>query len=156
MGVKLELMSTEDYKHFLEISIVDYAASHVKAGNWKEEESIEKSTNEFNQLLPHGIETPNQYLYTIVDVEKDSILGYLWVNISEKSKEKAFIYQILIFEEFRGKGYGKQSLNALEEEMKKHNVTEIGLHVFGHNPTAIELYKKVGYDVTSLRMAKKI
>lgn len=28
------------------------------------------------------------------------------------------------------------------------------LHVFGHNKTAIELYKKIGYVVTDLIMAR--
>lgn len=30
----------------------------------------------------------------------------------------------------------------------------MGLHVFGHNATAFELYKKMGFEITNINMRK--
>ena len=34
------------------------------------------------------------------------------------------------------------------------NVDLVGLHVFGHNIVAQELYKKSGYEITNINMRK--
>jgi hypothetical protein len=41
-----------------------------------------------------------------------------------------------------------------EEEAKKHGAASLGLHVFGKNVNAIELYKKSGYKQASVSMNK--
>jgi ribosomal protein S18 acetylase RimI-like enzyme len=68
--------------------------------------------------------------------------------------QKAFIFDFIIDEAFRGKGYGKQALAALDEKLISMNVDSVGLHVFGHNIVAQELYKKSGYEITNINMRK--
>ena len=70
--------------------------------------------------------------------------------------QKAFIYDFIIDESFRGKGYGKQALVALDEKLKSIEVQSVGLHVFGDNITAQELYKKMGYQITGIHMKKML
>ena len=52
---------------------------------------------------------------------------------------------IEIKKEFRGKGYGRESMNILELKIKEMNIFTIGLHVFWHNEIACSLYNKIGY-----------
>ena len=66
------------------------------------------------------------------------------------------IYDFLIYEEHRRKGYGKQTLVALEEKVKELGIETIALHVFGHNQAAIDLYQKTGYKMTNIQMQKKL
>jgi RimJ/RimL family protein N-acetyltransferase len=56
----------------------------------------------------------------------------------------------------RGKGFSKEVMVLLESEVKKQGLSSIGLHVFGHNKTAIRLYEKSGYRVTNQVMMKEI
>jgi len=70
--------------------------------------------------------------------------------------QKAFIYDFIIDESSRGKGYGKQALVALDEKLKSIEVQSVGLHVFGDNITAQELYKKMGYQITGIHMKKRL
>lgn len=62
----------------------------------------------------------------------------------------------MIFETFRGKGFGTKTLEALDVLAKEMGITKIELHVFAHNQTAIKLYNKVGFKNTDITMAKYI
>lgn len=149
--LKLVPMQQEDFESYLERDILEYAEEHVRNGNWKKEEAIERSQKEHQQLLPDGLQSKNQYLFSIIDDTSDQKLGMLWVNITN---HQAFIYYFRIDEEQRGKGYGKQALLALDEKLRSMNVESVGLHVFGDNIAAQELYKKMGFQITGMHMNK--
>jgi len=151
--VKLIPMERKDFEIFLERGIREYAEDHVRNGNWSAEEAMERSTKEFEQLLPDGINSKDQFLFSIIDVTNGNKIGTLWVQVKD---QKAFIYDFIVDEAFRGKGYGKQALAALDEELISMNVESIGLHVFGHNIIAQELYKKSGYEITNINMRKML
>jgi ribosomal protein S18 acetylase RimI-like enzyme len=144
-------MEQRDFEPYLERDIREYAEEHVRNGNWKKEEALEKSRKEHQQLLPDGLQSRNQYLYSIMDDADDKKLGMLWVNIENG---QAFIYDFRIDEEHRGKGYGKQALMALDEKLHSMNVQSVSLHVFGDNITAQQLYKKMGFEITGIHMRK--
>jgi len=148
--VKLEPMQQEDFERVIEEEIYGYAAEHVRNGNWPEEGSLERSRKEFETLLPDGIHSQDQYLWSLMD--GDNKIGFLWVQVRGN---QAFIYDFLIHEEFRGKGYGKQSLAAMDERLKSMGVESVALHVFGDNITAQELYRKMGFEVAGVHMRKK-
>jgi ribosomal protein S18 acetylase RimI-like enzyme len=148
--VKLEPIQQEDFERFLERGIREYAEDHVRNGNWPAEGALEKSRKEFEHYLPDGIHSKDQYLYSIID-DSGNKIGVLWVQVKD---QKAFIYDFIIEEAFRGKGYGKQALMAMDEILKSMNVESVGLHVFGDNITAQELYKKMGYQITGIHMKK--
>lgn len=149
-------MTQEAFARYYEHSIQKYAAEHVKAGNWSKEEAEPNARKQFEQLLPEGINTAGNFLFTIENEQKDSI-GQLWVHISEKQEENhSFIYDIKLGENHQGRGYGKATMQALEEFAKERNVSQIGLHVFAHNKRAITLYEKMGFEMTDLVMKKHL
>ena len=149
--VKLVKMQQEDFEPYLERGIRDYANDHVRNGNWTVEESLERSKKEFELLLPDGVNSREQFLYSIVDEKDANKIGWLWVQVKD---QKAFIYNFVIDEAVRGQGYGKQALVALDEKLKSMDIQSVGLHVFGDNVSAQELYKKMGYQITGIHMKK--
>jgi ribosomal protein S18 acetylase RimI-like enzyme len=151
--IQLIPMQQEDFEAYLERDIREYAEEHVRNGNWKPEEALERSTKEHQQLLPEGLRSKNQFLFSLVDSASDQKLGMLWVNIEN---DQAFIYDFRIDEAQRGKGYGKQALKALDEKLKRMKVESVALHVFGDNLIAQELYKKMGYQITGIHMRKTL
>ncbi|MDQ0192243.1 GNAT family N-acetyltransferase [Paenibacillus wynnii] len=155
--IKLVHMDESTYQFFLSQSIRDYAEDKVKAGAWDEKNALKQSEEEMTRFLPKGLHTEGAYLYSIVEAVSGTQAGYIWFNVTEgRSGLEAFIYDFYVFEPFQGKGYGKQALLALDEEARAMNVTKIGLHVFGQNNRAYELYKKMGYITTDITMSKEL
>lgn len=150
-------MTENEFKDYLRSSVEAYAQDHVRAGNWDPAEALQKSEKEFQQLLPQGVASKNQHLFSIVDDATGAKVGILWFAVQYKaSRPYAFVYDFLIYEEFRRKGYGKQSFAELEGKVKELGLNSISLHVFGHNQPAIDLYRKAGYEVTDMHMTKKL
>jgi ribosomal protein S18 acetylase RimI-like enzyme len=150
--MRLEPIQQEDFDRMIDAEIRGYAEEHVRNGNWPAEGALERSKKEFDALLPDGIHSKDQYLWSLLD-EDSSKIGMLWVQVKD---QKAFIYDFVVEEPFRGKGYGKQALIAMDEKLKAMNVESVGLHVFGDNITAQELYKKMGYQITGIHMKKEL
>jgi ribosomal protein S18 acetylase RimI-like enzyme len=148
--IKLEPIEQADFARFLERGIREYAEDHIRNGNWPAEGALERSKKEFERLLPDGIHSKDQYIYSLIDEDGNKI-GVLWVQVRDQND---FIYDFIIDEAFRGKGYGKQALIALDERLKSMNVQSVRLHVFGDNTTAQELYKKMGFQITGIEMKK--
>jgi GNAT superfamily N-acetyltransferase len=150
-------MTEAEYDVYLPLTVQDYANENVRAGYWTPEESLERSRAAFSQLLPQGVATPDQHLYTIRDTESGKNIGIIWINLqTRRTPPTAFIYDISVDESERGKGYGKATMYAIEDEARRLGAKTIALHVFGHNKTAISLYQKVGYTTTSYNMRKDL
>lgn len=151
--VKLEPMSIEQYESWLYLAIEEYATEKIQAGNATADEARDVSKHEFDQLLPDGLNTSNNYLFNVRDEDGDHIVGTLWLKVRNEGKEM-FIYGIRMDANSRGKGYGRQTMQALEAFVKEMGIPKISLHVFGYNDVAIKLYKSCGYVATNIRMSK--
>ena len=146
-------MSEAAFGHFLERTVPEYASEKVEAGNWPLEGSLERSKAEFERLLPDGLRTQKNFLYTITKDGSD--VGVIWLAGSE-DQTKGFIYELYVAEANRGQGIAYAAMRLLESEALRHGFTSLGLHVFGHNRVAQRLYKKLGFAVTNINMAKAL
>lgn len=150
-------MNEDEFQMYLEYSIQDYAQEHIKAGRWSEEEALEEATQEYQHLLPQGLQTPKHFLLMIVDDKLGKNVGILWFTLRERAGEStAFVYDVRIFEEFRRRGYASQAFQLLEKRVADLGANSIGLHVFGHNTAAREMYTGLGYVETNVQMVKQL
>lgn len=155
--IKLVPMTEAELQNYLAHAIEDYAQDHVKAGDWDAADARERSRREFEQLLPNGVASPKQHLFTAIDTDTNQSVGMIWfAERTQGNTQFAFIYDFVIREDLRGKGFGKQTLLALEDEVKKAGLNAISLHVFGHNKTAFNLYQNTGFEVTHALMTKRL
>jgi RimJ/RimL family protein N-acetyltransferase len=153
--IRLIPMTESEYEAYLEKTIPEYAADKARAGDWSEGEALERSRQSYAELLPQGVRTENNYLFRIQLEESGEGIGMVWMK-HEAPRPYGFIFDIMLNEAQRGKGYGKQAMLALDEFAKSLGLERIGLHVFAHNPIAMNLYKKLGYELTSQNMVKKL
>ena len=153
--IRLVPMTESEFEAYLEIAIPTYADDNVRAGYWSEEEALERSRKSYDGLLPQGVQTENNYLFRTQLEESGESIGMVWMK-HEAPRTHGFIFDITLDEAQRGKGYGKQTMLALEEKARDLGLETIGLHVFANNMAAMKLYKGLGYEVTSQNMVKKL
>ena len=150
-------MSAETFAHYQEAAVAGYAKENVDSGRWPEEDAIERSQADFAASLPQGLNTPDNYLFEIIAGDDGKCVGYIWFAVVEKNGlRSAFVYDIEIKPEFRRKGYAEATFNALEPLVLKLGLSSIGLHVFSQNIGVQNLYRKLGYGVTSVNMQKHL
>lgn len=155
--VKLVPMTPVEFNNYIEIAIREYAEEHVQAGNWSEARSLEASRAEFSALLPDGVASTGQYLFTIVDDSTGAVVGMIWyADRPRAGRPAAFVYDFRIDEKFRRQGYATWAMYALDEILKARGINQVSLHVFGNNRAAWALYEKVGYQVSDLLMVKQL
>ena len=154
--VALTPMPETEFEAYFERSVRYYADNKIQAGNWTVEEAEERSRAEFTQLLPQGLESPGQHVFSIVNHKTGEAVGMIWLGgVSGGQPTLMYIYDFEIFEAHRRKGYGSQTLQAVESFALAQGAKELGLHVFGHNQAARALYHKVGYE-TNISMRKRL
>ena len=116
---------------------------------------MQKARESFERLLPQGLQSENHYLYSIYD--GDEAVGVIWMRAEiGRPIKSGFIYDLRVDEQFRGKGYGKQAMLLIEDKARELGLKSIGLHVFGYNTVARNLYEGIGYETTSLNMIKQL
>lgn len=155
--VTLRPLTDDEYRNWYDQSVIAYGKQHAATGYMTEEEAAAMARREFRQLLPEGRASKDQYLYAITDPADPEYVGVIW--FAERGSEQvrqAFVYDIVVWPEHRGKGYGKAAMLAVEEKVREVGLRKIGLHVFGSNETAISLYRAIGYATTDLLMSKEL
>lgn len=154
--MRLAAMTETDFNNWAARSKANYAKDKMRANSLTEAEANEMAETDFLRLLPDGLSSNDNFLFTMKS-DDESVVGYLWFAAKgAQNNRKAFIFDIVVEAQHRGKGYGRRAMLLAEEEARKLGLVEIGLHVFGFNRPAINLYESLGYKTTDLVMAKKI
>jgi ribosomal protein S18 acetylase RimI-like enzyme len=150
MVVELRPMTPEEYDRWRGPAVSDYAQAWVDSGILTPDEAMKKAEKQFAELLPDGLDTPQQVFFTPVD--GDEPVGMLWVHFDDGGEQRAFIYDIQVWEHLRRRGYGRAIIDALTEDARVRGARSIGLNVFGSNPGAKALYEQTGFEVTATQM----
>jgi ribosomal protein S18 acetylase RimI-like enzyme len=148
-------MTDTEFAAFRARAVHDYAIEKVAAGEWLEEHGEALAEEQTATLLPDGKSTDGMFI-VMAEVEEIGPVGYAWLALKCPEAAIAWIYDIAIDEEHRGKGYGRALLNGLEEVAREHGLESIALNVFAGNDYARRLYERAGYKPTSIHMSKRL
>jgi ribosomal protein S18 acetylase RimI-like enzyme len=151
--VQIRSMTVEEFGAFRERSISEYAAEHVRAGDWSPNRAEGLAARQTDELLPDGLGTAGM-LFLVAETRTDGVVGMVWVALEREGRVGAWIYAIEVVPEQRGRGYGRALLRAAEGEVERNGGTSVGLNLFGGNVVARRLYESSGYDITWLDMRK--
>lgn len=148
-------MNQDEFNHYEKNAILSYAEDKKQAENLSAADALKLAQDSYRELLPQGLQSPEQHFYTLMNDQ--TVIGMLWLAETKSGNNKlGFIYDFLIDEKFRGKGFGKESLTLLETYAKQLGMMAIKLHVFEHNTYARLLYEKMGFASTGRSMIKKL
>lgn len=149
-------MTETEHRAWLARIVPAYAADKVESGQWSQDESLAASAREFDELLPQGPATPDNFLYTLLDAEGRAV-GSLWFALRTKFNARiAFVYDVEVAPEHRRQGHAWRAFQALDDEVRALGLSGIALHVFGHNAAAQALYAKLGFRATHVSLFKPV
>ena len=151
--IQLAKMTPEECAAYVERGMIEYAEEHIKNG-MSPEVAHEMSKKTYDDLLPDGVDSKDQYIFTIKN--GDEAVGMLWFADRDwgGSGQVAFVYDVFIYEDHRRKGYGSQAFELMEDKVRELGLNSIRLHVFGHNQGAVTMYQNLGYESTNIHMEK--
>jgi RimJ/RimL family protein N-acetyltransferase len=156
-NISLVELDDAPYRAYRDHLVRDYAADKVRAGAWSESEAQIRAAKDVDGLLPEGPATRGHFLYSVREDAADAEVGTVWFALRDSGVGRyVWIYDIIINESFRRRGYASRTLELVEAWAKELGAKSVELHVFGHNQGAQALYEKVGYSVTSITMAKQV
>jgi len=152
MKLQYRPMTESEYERDIKGSLEDY----IKDISVYEEEfqkQMQKSPREFaeqqfNDSLPSGVNSPDNYFWIMIDTETNEEVGFLWFTVIP-DRNLCLLSYIKVLEDRRGKGYGTEMLHYLEFYVAKNHpkIDKLYLHVFKHNPRAKKLYETQGFKI---------
>jgi GNAT superfamily N-acetyltransferase len=129
----------------------EYERGLVEFAGFTRTAAREKVDHDVPSVLPDGLATPDTHLWV---VEHDGQrVGSVFLGIRDG---EAWLYDIVIDEPERGRGYARAAMLALEDEVRSLGHDGIGLNVFGGNEVARGLYGSLGYVERSVQMRKQL
>jgi GNAT superfamily N-acetyltransferase len=136
--------------------LAGYLAERVAAGD-SPEEARRVIEQQHAAWFPDG--RPAEGHEVLVAEADGDRVGIAWWGPHPRKPDDpaaAFLFDIEVEEEQRGKGYGRGLLAALEQRLRDAGATELALNVFGENETARRLYLSAGFREISVIMTKEL
>ncbi|MFJ2899064.1 GNAT family N-acetyltransferase [Streptomyces sp. NPDC087218] len=132
---------------------------HALSKFMPEELARERVRHGTAHFLPDGPDTAGHHL-VMAENGSGEVVGNAWIGPdpgqASGSADSAWLYDINVFEPFRRHGYGSAILAAAEELVAREGRTALALDVVGSNEAAIALYRRSGYEVSSMSMRKNL
>ena len=99
-----------------------------------------------NEILKEDLTKNFNKLSTLVILDNDNIVGYLSYIIKERHTKKLDVDQLVIMEQYRGKGLGKKLMEEVRNIALKNSCDRIELNCWLFNENALAMYEHIGFD----------
>ncbi|MET8751809.1 GNAT family N-acetyltransferase [Streptomyces sp. NPDC004667] len=143
-GLTVRPLTEEEYPGWLAGEQAAYVADIVRSGALTPQQARAKSDEDFARYLPQGHRTPGQAFYAMEAEGK--VIGTGWVNHGFLPGV-TFGFSLEVYEEFRGRGYGRAAMAVGEWATRQGGDEAMMLNVFGGNEVAMRLYDSAGFTV---------
>jgi ribosomal protein S18 acetylase RimI-like enzyme len=152
-SIRLDPMTAEEFPAWEEVTVAGYAAAQVDEGFWAAETAGQQARDVTRGLLPAGVASHGNHLWTARDAQTERKIGALWIQMRTLGPGiEAFVYDVHVSPDVRGQGYGRSIMQAGAAAARALGADTITLNVHGANDRAYRLYKSLGYTVTSRHM----
>jgi RimJ/RimL family protein N-acetyltransferase len=116
------------------------------AEGWPSQRAEHESRKSFHKLLPAGLNTARQLLWSIVD--KGEVVGSLCMGPHPELADAFWIWGVEVDTPHRSRGIGGGALVEAQDVARGLGGHRIELNVFDGNP-ALRLYERLGYALVT-------
>ncbi|NYJ75278.1 GNAT family N-acetyltransferase [Allobranchiibius huperziae] len=152
--VRLTQMTDEQFDEWRSEHERSYAETLSSRYGLTAEEAQRLAQNEVRTALPGGRVTPGMHVLNVT--HGDDVVGTLWWGAHSSRPRTAYVYDIVIRPTHRGRGFGRATMIAAENEARTSGADSLGLSVTVSNDAARRLYDSLGFVAASLSMTKSI
>ncbi len=149
--VSLRRMRDDEFPDWERAHRAEYVRGMTEQAGLSREDAEAKAARDIASVLPAGLATPDTHLW-VVESEGRAV-GTVFLGLRLGG---AWLYDIVIDENSRGRGYGRAAMITLEGEARSLGFDSIGLNVWGGNDVARGLYRSLGYVEESVHMRKPV
>jgi ribosomal protein S18 acetylase RimI-like enzyme len=155
-GLSLRPPTQDEFEQWLPHTEAEYARHIAESGSMSAAAAAEKARLDTAQRFTTGLDSPGQVLFRLV--AGDQPVGWLWLNVPVIGGDPlmAWVNNIEVDPEYRGRGYGRAAMLLAEDEARARGMTSLGLNVHGQNTVARSLYDSLGYEVMTQQMRKPV
>jgi mycothiol synthase len=148
-------MAPDDFARRRAPLIAGYARAITTSRGLTVAEAEAEAERDVADKLPRGPATRGQLLRkAVVDGTE---VGWIWVSLPGTTMpEMAWISDVEVDPDFRGRGYAGAIIAAAEAELVDLGVPRLGLNVFGDNETAQRLYERLGFEITARQLSRPL
>ncbi|MCX5383525.1 GNAT family N-acetyltransferase [Streptomyces sp. NBC_00083] len=146
-------MDAAEFERWRSAAVEGYAQSWIERGV-PEARALAESEEEHRALLPDGAATAGTHLMVLE--ERGSEVGTVWVARAPAPEAGAYVYDVHVMEEHRGRGHGRSLMLLAERAALADGLDTMGLHVFTGNTPALRLYESLGYRATRHHLNKDL
>ncbi|WP_330350322.1 GNAT family N-acetyltransferase [Streptomyces sp. NBC_00582] len=153
-GSRARPMTEAEYGPWAERGIEEYAQDWIDRGV-PAEPARAKAHGDYARSLPQGPATENTRI-SVLEHEGTPV-GDLWLAFpGTLPGDKAFVYNVEVYEERRGRGHGRSLMLLAEAQTLAAGRRVLGLNVFAGNTPAERLYESLGYVTVGYSMYKNL
>ena len=149
--IALRPLRDDEYDAWDAAHRAEYERGLVEHVGMPRERAAAKVERDLGYVLPDGLATANTWIWSVEDDGR--VVGTVFLGVRDGG---AWLYDITIAEDERGKGYGRAAMTALEDEARALGYDTIGLNVWGGNDVARGLYRSLGWAEESVQMRKTL
>lgn len=150
--VYFEPFKEEEFIQYWNYSVNSWKNNMIQAGLIDESVTFKEAEEQIRKFVPKGLKTPNHYFMHIVYEGRK--VGNFWLEIRRRGAVEAYLWDLLVNEDQRGKGHGTAAMMKIHQFSQERGATKISLNVFSYNRVARNLYEKVGYHDAAITMVK--
>jgi ribosomal protein S18 acetylase RimI-like enzyme len=155
-NVRARPMTSQEFEGHAATSIDHHARELERNGRASRDVAKDRAEQGFASLLPDGMATAGHVFLVGEDAETGEHIGVLWFGPSTDDRSVAWLYDVTVDEEVRGRGYGRALMLRFEDEARARGFSRAGLNVFGDNAVARRLYESLGYREAARQLYKDL
>ncbi|MFF2010726.1 GNAT family N-acetyltransferase [Streptomyces sp. NPDC058195] len=137
-------MTPADFPEWLATEKASYADNITRSGALSAEEALRKSDRDFAELIPEGLDTPDN-TFLVLEANGEPV-GTGWLKHGYLPGV-TYGYGLRMAEEHRGKGFGRAAMAAGERATLASGDSALMFSVWGGNEVAMNLYTSAGYRI---------
>jgi ribosomal protein S18 acetylase RimI-like enzyme len=154
--VRMRPMLEHELELYLDASLEEYAAFVARNHAISLYAARDRAATSTAEMLPDGLRSPG-HRFWVAEFEDGEHVGELWLGFRRiDDVDVVWVYDVRVDERLRGRGFGRQIMEAADGLAREMGGERLGLNVFGDNPIARGLYESLGYVEISRQMRKDI